>query len=63
MENMFFGAIEFNTDISVWDVSNLTNMAGIFANTKFNMDLSEWVLTSVINTSNTDKIIKNAIQF
>ena len=26
MASMFFGAVKFNSDISSWDVSNVTNM-------------------------------------
>jgi hypothetical protein len=26
MASMFFGAVKFNSDISNWDVSNVTNM-------------------------------------
>jgi surface protein len=35
-----FSTSEFNGDISNWDVSNVTNMEGIFYNSKFNGDIS-----------------------
>ena len=41
----------FNEDISGWDVSNVTNMYGMFASTVFNQDISGWDVSSVLNTS------------
>jgi len=37
----------FNGDISLWDVSNVTDMSGMFANSSFNGDLSEWDVSHV----------------
>ena len=38
----------FNGDISEWDVSNVTNMHGMFADVaNFNGDISEWDVSSV----------------
>jgi len=31
---------KFNGDISQWDVSNVTNMCGMFSNSVFNGDIS-----------------------
>ena len=40
----------FNSDISNWDVSNVTNMFKMFSNAgSFNQDLSDWDLSSVTN--------------
>ena len=37
-------------DVSEWDVSNVTNMEGLFANcVKFNCDLSKWDVSNVEN--------------
>ena len=39
MSYMFYNNSTFNQDISSWDVSNVTNMADMFAcNTSFNQD-------------------------
>ena len=47
MSNMSFGA-SFNQDISTWDVSNVTNMNGMFANaTSFNQDIGNWDVSNV----------------
>jgi len=50
MEGMFitFGTSNFNSDISNWDVSNVTNMKFLFAGTDaFNQDISSWDVSSV----------------
>ena len=31
-----------NTDISKWDVSNVTSMEGMFSYSEFNRDISNW---------------------
>jgi surface protein len=41
MRDMFWGT-EFNGDISLWDVSNVTDMAGIFNSSTFNQNISGW---------------------
>ncbi len=42
----------FNQDISNWDVSNVTNMSGMFYYaTKFNKDISGWVVSNVTDMS------------
>jgi surface protein len=47
MSYVFSGTI-FNQDIGTWDVSNVTNMEGMFNNaTEFNQDLSTWDVSSV----------------
>ena len=35
-------AIERYGDISKWNVSNVTNMSGLFEGSNFNGDISEW---------------------
>ena len=39
---------DFNVDISNWDVSNVTNMYGMFSGVQFNGDISNWDVSSVI---------------
>ena len=43
-------ATAFNADISAWDTSSVTNMAGMFSGaTSFNADISAWDTSSVTN--------------
>ena len=45
---MFWNCINFNSDLSEWDVSNVTNMTFMFRYCeKFNSDLSEWDVSRV----------------
>ena len=37
----------FNQDIGNWDVSNVTNMNGMFNTSVFNQDISTWDVSSV----------------
>ena len=47
-----FDETNFNGDISKWDVSNVTNMCGMFFRCKiFNQDISEWNVSNVKNMS------------
>ena len=48
---IFLGTPEFNGDISQWDVSKVTNMEGLFYESKFNRDISGWDVSSVRNMS------------
>ena len=41
----------FNGDISEWDVSNVTNMCGLFWYSDFNGDISGWDVSKVENMS------------
>ncbi|MDQ0567733.1 BspA family leucine-rich repeat surface protein [Mycoplasma yeatsii] len=51
-ESMFEGAIDFNGNLSSWDVSNVRVMKNMFKKTKgFNGDLSSWNVSNVIDTS------------
>ena len=38
--------VEFNQDISSWDVSNVTDMRGMFERSSFNQDISSWDVSS-----------------
>ena len=56
MEAMFQQATLFNQDISLWDVSNVTNMGRMFSDPvsgstggRFNQDISLWDVSSVTN--------------
>ena len=42
-----FSDSKFNGDISEWNVSNVTSMAGMFKDSKFNGDISEWDVSNV----------------
>ena len=37
----------FNGDVSEWDVSNVTNMSGLFKGSNFNGDISKWNVSNV----------------
>lgn len=47
MTATFMGSSNFNSDISQWDVSNVTNMYYLFRGTPFNQDISGWDVSSV----------------
>ena len=47
MGSMFYGAVNFNADISSWDVSKVTTMASMFRNTAFNQNIGNWDVSSV----------------
>ena len=45
---MFNYALDFNHDISVWDVSSVTDMSYMFSSAdSFNQDISDWDVSSV----------------
>ena len=49
MSELFEGT-DFNGDISKWDVSNVTDMYGMFCGCKsFNQDISGWDVSKVKN--------------
>ncbi|MFM8451067.1 MAG: BspA family leucine-rich repeat surface protein, partial [Haliscomenobacter sp.] len=49
MRRMFWQTYSFNQDISGWDVSNVTNMSGMFVATPFNQDIGGWDVSNVTN--------------
>ena len=56
----YFGDV-FNQDISTWDVSNVTNMYGMFYGaSSFNQDLSAW---DVSNVTDMNYMFENATSF
>ena len=46
-----FNNSDFNQPIGNWDVSNVTNMNGVFQNTNFNQSISGWNVSNVTNMS------------
>ena len=61
MKNMFYGAKQFNRDLSSWDVSNVRNMKNMFLNAHaFNGDLSSW---NVGNVRDMQKMFSHAHAF
>ena len=50
MSLLFYGAWDFNADISKWNTSAVTRMEGMFNWAKaFNQDLSSWDVMAVTN--------------
>ena len=50
MKNMFYGASNFNGDISSWRTGSVTTMKNMFREaTSFNSDISGWETDSVTN--------------
>ncbi len=51
LHNLFWYSetIDFNGDISQWDVSNVKDMTNMFADSNFNGDISEWNVSNVEN--------------
>jgi len=50
---MFQLTVRFNCDIGAWDTSSVSNMAGIFKDSKsFNQDLRRWDTSRVILMKN-----------
>ena len=47
--DLFMNAKLFNQDISNWDVSNVTNIGGMFCKSSFNQDISKWNLSNMTN--------------
>ncbi|MGC6422278.1 MAG: BspA family leucine-rich repeat surface protein [Flavobacteriaceae bacterium] len=57
----FFNNTSFNAPIGFWDVSNVTNMDGMFFGAEvFNQDLSKWDVSKVTNMGS---LFKNASRF
>ena len=47
MYRMLYDYVDFNQDISSWDVSNVTTMNQMFSNSSFNQDISSWDVSNV----------------
>ncbi|MBT1345293.1 BspA family leucine-rich repeat surface protein [Mycoplasma bovis] len=53
MKEMFFGAANFNQDISKWKTKNVTNMTGLFSGAEnFNKPLNLWNVSKVTTMAN-----------
>ena len=51
--SFLFVSLNFNGDISTWDVSNVTNMSWMFGRCEsFNQDISQWDVSNVTNMKN-----------
>ena len=50
---MFYSCTAFNSDISNWDTSNVTDMGLLFFDSAFNSDISNWDTSNVINFAGT----------
>lgn len=58
---MFNNCVNFNQDVSGWDVSNVTNMGSMFSGCNlFNADISGWNMS---NVTNIDDMLKNCRNF
>ncbi len=49
--HMFEGVNTFNTNMNDWNVSNVTNMYGMFRRANFNQDISNWDVSNVTDMS------------
>lgn len=59
---MFYGATSFNQDISMWNVSNVTDMYQMFRGAStFNQDLSQWCVPNI--TSLPERFDQGAISW
>ena len=50
MHGMFIEALNFNVDLSGWDVSNVWDLGRMFESCPFNQDIGSWNLESAIST-------------
>ncbi len=51
LNHMFTGNTSFDSNVSHWDVSKVTDMTNMFSGSAFNQDLSSWNVASVTNMS------------
>ena len=49
LSNVFNQCAQFNQPLDKWDVSNVTNLMGIFCWTQYNQSLNKWDVSNVIN--------------
>jgi len=52
MYRLFYGNTTFNLDISMWDVSNVTDMTSMFENSIFDQPLNNWNVSKVTGMAN-----------
>jgi surface protein len=45
--SLLFDEMNFEGDVSEWDVSNVTNMSFMFSSSVFNGDISQWDVSKV----------------
>tara|TARA_B100000886_G_C20313720_1_gene444968 strand:- start:184 stop:894 length:711 start_codon:yes stop_codon:yes gene_type:complete len=58
---MFAGCESFNQDLSMWDISNVTEITGMFENaSSFNQDISNWNVSNILYMSS---LFENASSF
>ena len=50
--SVMFMSSKFNSDISKWDVHNVTDIKLMFFGSKFNNNISSWNVSNVNNISN-----------
>jgi surface protein len=51
MKGMFLNVLNFNSDISFWDVSAITDMSDLFSGTSFNQNIESWDVSNVTDMS------------
>jgi surface protein len=61
MDELFYGATQYNSPLENWDVSNVSSMNSMFQNaTFFNQNITSW---NVSNVSSMNSMFQNAIAF
>jgi surface protein len=58
--SVFFNCVNFNSNISSWNVENVTYMTGMFRNTAFNQPIGNW---NVSNTTSINNMFRDAVAF
>ena len=60
MGAMFYNNNSFNQDIGLWNVSNVSDMIGMFENSIFNQDIGNW---DVSNVTDMQSMFAGALEF